>query len=167
MKVKYSTISFVRYNENGTSFVGDVYPEQHAEFVYTINGITSTRPIDEGKSFEVSEGDIFECTVRVVGGDVEWSEAHFGPQKITKNTSVSASLTPAGYKVFSLLNLTPKNAVAYVNDAESPRTKGTSLKFLPGAVLNITVRASGYKTKTWTEEMPNTNYAPQIILEAE
>lgn len=167
MKVKYSTISFVRYNDNGTSFIGDIYPEQYAEFEYSINGETFTKPVSEGKSFEINEGDIFECTVQVVGGDVEWSKAHFGPQKITKNTSVSASLTPVGYRVFSLMNLTPKNAVAYVNDAESPRTKGTSLKFLSGAVLNITVGASGYKTKTWTEIMPNNNYAPQIILEAE
>ena len=167
MKVKYSRISYMRYNDNGTSSVGGVYPGQHTELVYTINGVTATRLPSDGTSFEVNKGDIFECVVQVVGGDVEWNKVHFGPQKITKNTTTSACLSPLGYRVLSLLNLSPRNAIVRVNDPDSIHTKGTTLKFRPGTELNFTVTAPGYKTKTWTETMPDANYAPLIELEPE
>ena len=167
MKVKYSRISYMRYNDNGTSSVGGVYPGQHTEFVYKINGETFTRPVGEGYSFEVNKGDIFECTVQVVGGNVEWTKSHFGPQKITKNTTISANLSPNGYRILSLMNLSPKNMVVLVNDEESLHTRGTTLKFKPDTQLNFTAQAAGYKTKTWTEVMPNANYAPLIELEKE
>lgn len=164
MKVKYSSITYMRYNDDGTSSVGGVYPGQHAEFEYSINGETFTKPVSEGRSFEVNKGDIFECAVKVVGGDVEWNQSHFGPQKITKNTTISANLAPVGYRVLSLQNFTPKNVIVYVNNMEYPHTRTVTLKFRPGAQLEFLAKASGYEPKSWSEVMPDANYAPTVEL---